>query len=129
MEGWLVPILVALIGAGSASLTNLVTAWINKRRRKEEKEDSTQQILGKLDEIDGRITDIEGRLEGLKKAQKIMMQDRIRHLAEKYIEDGSISFDNFNDLKTMHEIYHNDLHGNGFLNDIMDDVKELPKTK
>ena len=129
MEVWLVPILVALIGAGSASLTNLVTAWINKRRRKEEKEDSTQQILGKLDEIDGRITDLEGRLEGLKKAQKIMMQDRIRHLAEKYIEAGSISFDNFNDLKTMHEIYHNDLHGNGFLNDIMDDVKELPKTK
>lgn len=129
MEVWLVPILVALIGAGSASLTNLVTAWINKRRRKEEKEDSTQQILGKLYEIDGRITDIEGRLEGLKKAQKIMMQDRIRHLAEKYIEAGSISFDNFNDLKTMHEIYHNDLHGNGFLNDIMDDVKELPKTK
>lgn len=129
MEVWLVPILVALIGAGSASLTNLVTAWINKRRRKEEKEDSTQQILGKLDEIDGRITDLEGRLEGLKKAQKLMMQDRIRHLAEKYIEAGSISFDNFNDLKTMHEIYHNDLHGNGFLNDIMDDVKELPKTK
>ncbi len=129
MEVWLVPILVALIGAGSASLTNLVTAWINKKRRKEEKEDSTQQILGKLDEIDGRITDIESRLEGLKKAQKIMMQDRIRHLAEKYIEAGSISFDNFNDLKTMHEIYHNDLHGNGFLNDIMDDVKELPKTK
>ena len=85
--------------------------------------------MGKLDEIDGRIADIEGRLEGLKKAQKIMMQDRIRHLAEKYIEAGSISFDNFNDLKTMHEIYHNDLHGNGFLNDIMDDVKELPKTK
>lgn len=129
MEVWLVPILVALIGAGSASLTNLVTAWINKRRRKEEKEDSTQQILGKLDEIDGRITDIEGRLEGLKKAQKIMMQDRIRHLAEKYIEAGSISFDNFNDLKTMHEIYHNDLHGNGFLDDIMEDVSELPKVR
>ena len=123
------PILVALIGAGSASLTNLVAARIDKKRKREEKEDSTKQILAKLYEIDDRISDIEGRLEGLKKAQKIMMQDRIRHLAEKYIESGSISFDNFNDLKTMHEIYHNDLHGNGFLDDIMDDVKELPKTK
>lgn len=129
MEVWLVPILIALIGAGSASLTNIVAARIDKKRKREEKEDSARQILGKLGEIEGQIASIECRLEGLEKAQKITMQDRIRHLAEKYIEAGSISFDNFNDLKTMHEIYHNDLHGNGFLDDIMEDVKNLPKTK
>lgn len=128
MEMWQA-ILVALIAASSGAITATVNSRIEARKKKREKYDSTAKILAKLGELETKINGLEDRLGGLERAQKITMQDRIRHLAEKYIEAGEISFDNFNDLKTMHEIYHNDLHGNGFLDDIMEDVKSLPKVK
>ena len=122
-------IIVALIAASSGSITALVNSRIEARKKKKEKDDSTTQILKKLDELEGKITSIEDRIGGLERAQRITMHERIKRLAAKYCEAGQISFSDYEIIKPMHQIYHNDLRGNGFLDAIMEDVDNLPKVR
>ena len=63
-----------------------------------------------------------GALAGI----KILLYDRIKYLCEKYISLGLIPLDKLEDLMKMHGIYHDDLGGNGFLDDQMEKVKALP---
>ena len=58
---------------------------------------------------------------------RILLYDRIKHLGTKYIERGYITDDEYEDLIKMHSVYHNSLHGNGFLDDIMERVQKLPR--
>ncbi len=127
MEVWQVTLLVALLSASSGAITAIVNGVIEKRRKKREKDDDTQQILSKLDKVERDVSKITSRLDGLEKAQRITMQDRISWLAEKYCERGKISFSDYKVIKEMHEIYHHDLDGNGFLDTVMEDVGNLPK--
>lgn len=60
------------------------------------------------------------------KALRILLYDRIKHLAKTYIQRGSITAEELEDLETMHGIYHNDLDGNGFLDKMMAGVHSLP---
>lgn len=128
MEMWQA-ILVALIAASSGAITALANSRIEARKKKREKDDSTAKILAKLDELETKINGLETRLGGLERAQKITMHERIKRLAAKYCENGQISYADYEIIKQMHEIYHNDLHGNGFLDAVMEDVDNLPKVK
>lgn len=128
MEMWQA-ILVALIAASSGAITALANSRIEARKKKREKDDSTAKILAKLDELETKINGLETRLGGLERAQKITMHERIKRLAAKYCENGQISYSDYEIIKKMHEIYHNDLHGNGFLDAVMEDVDNLPKVK
>ena len=129
MVGFWQAVIVALIAAFSGAITALANGWIESRKKKREKDDSTAQILAKLKELEDKIDNIEDRLGGLERAQKITMHERIKRLAAKYCEAGKISFDDFEIIKQMHSIYHNDLHGNGFLDAVMEDVERLPKVR
>ena len=84
-------------------------------------------ILAKLNELESNISGVNDRLDGLENSQRITMHDRISWLATKYCEKGEIKYSDYQILKQMHEVYHNDLHGNGFLDDIMEDVANLKK--
>ena len=128
MEMWQA-ILVALIAASSGAITAIANSRIEARKKKREKDDSTAKILAKLDELETKINGLEARLGGLERAQKITMHERIKRLAAKYCENGQISYSDYEIIKQMHEIYHNDLHGNGFLDAVMEDVDNLPKVK
>lgn len=95
--------------AGSVVLGNLVllagniaTLYIN---RKHQKDDQSSAIIH---------------------AQKVILQDRIRYLCKTYIKDKSIDMSDRSDLLQMHDIYHNDLGGNGNLDDLIEKVKDLP---
>ena len=129
MEGWQVTLLVAAIGACSGAITSFVNSRIDARKKKKEKDDNTCAILTKLDELEDKISKIENRLGGLERAQRITMHERIKRLAAKYCENGQISYSDYEIIKQMHIIYHNDLHGNGFLDAVMEDVDNLPKVK
>lgn len=61
----------------------------------------------------------------LLEANRILMKDRIKHLGNSYIQRGSITSEELQDLHEMHECYH-DLGGNGFLDAIMNNVNHLP---
>lgn len=122
-------VIVALIAASSGAITAFVNSRIEARKKKDEEKNNTEQILAKLNELEGKINNIEDRLGGLERAQKITMHERIKRLAAKYCETGKISFDDYEIIKQMHQIYHNDLHGNGFLDAVMEDVDRLPKVR
>ena len=128
MEMWQA-ILVALIAASSGAITAFANSRIEARKKKRERDDSTAKILSKLDELETKINGLEKRLGGLERSQKITMHERIKRLAAKYCEAGQISFSDYEIIKQMHEIYHNDLHGNGFLDAVMEDVDNLPKIR
>lgn len=62
---------------------------------------------------------------GLKEAMRLIMKDRLRFLGLQYIQQGWIYEDELDDIIEMHKSYHDDLDGNGFLNDIMNKVRNL----
>lgn len=128
MDAWQA-IIVAVIAASSGAITAIVNGRIEARKKKREKDDNTDKILRKLDEMEATINGIETRISGLERAQRITMHERIKRLAAKYCEAGQISFSDYEIIKQMHDIYHNDLHGNGFLDAVMEDVDRLPKVR
>lgn len=77
--------------------------------------------------IFGLIKDRKSKDDGLKAGVRILLYDRIKHLCLKYCEAGHISSGDYEDLIEMHQVYHNNLHGNGFLDSEMASVGKLPK--
>lgn len=74
--------------------------------------------------------DVETKSEKqIKNALKMILYDRIKYLGRKYLDNGFISLEDLEDLLQMHKIYHDDLGGNGFLDNIMNQVKQLPLNK
>lgn len=62
---------------------------------------------------------------GTTAAIRLVLKDRLRYLAQEYIEQGWIYIDELEDLCAMHTCYHDTLHGNGYLDTLMDKVKHL----
>lgn len=54
-----------------------------------------------------------------------LLYDRIKHLCKDHLSRGYIASNDLEDLKRMHKIYHDDLDGNGFLDDLMEAVSHL----
>ena len=60
-------------------------------------------------------------------ADRTILYDRIKHLAKSYIQRNWVSVEEYEDLKRMHKVYHDELEGNGFLDDLMAEVAKLDK--
>ncbi len=54
-----------------------------------------------------------------------LLYDRIKFLCKAHLERGYIATNDLDDLERMHKIYHDDLDGNGFLDDLMAAVRRL----
>ena len=95
-------IIIAIISSGalSALISGLFSLWQMRKKKK----------------------------DGVRDGIKILLYDRIKHLGKSYIERGYLSSEELEDLTTMHDIYHDPdgLNGNGFLDAIMKNVKNLP---
>lgn len=61
----------------------------------------------------------------LKTAVRLVMKDRIKFLCEQFIQQGWIYEDELDDLIIMHKSYHDDLGGNGFLDNLMERCMKL----
>ena len=74
------------------------------------------------------------RKSGMNKGIRLILKNDIRTQKQtimnqfliKYIEQGWIYEDELEDIIIMHECYHNDLGGNGYLDELMKRVKSLP---
>ena len=97
--------------------------------------DSTLTIIvafigsGALSAIVGGVMNIISKnsesKNGINSGIRLILKDRIRFLAMHYIQQGWIYEDELEDLMAMHEVYHNKLGGNGFLDEQMRKVKAL----
>lgn len=100
-------IVVAILGSGALS-TLISCIFTTIRQRKEDK---------KCDN---------SKYKKLEKGLQAVLYDRIKYLCKYHINKRRITVNDLEDLNRMHLVYHNDLEGNGFLNDLMDAVHELP---
>lgn len=98
MEKW-IPVIVAIVGSGA--LSALITGIFAERSAKKKLEDGTQVGV------------------------RMILYAWIKSLGKDYIKRGYLSFEELEDLKAMHMVYHNDLKGNGFLDTLMDQVEKL----
>ena len=56
---------------------------------------------------------------------QLILYSEIKRLGKKYIDAGQVSYEDLEDLIKMHKCYHSDLGGNGYLDSLMNSVKEL----
>ena len=64
-------------------------------------------------------------MSGEQQATRLIMKDRIRTLCMGYIKQEWIYEDELEDLIAMHNCYHDQLKGNGYLDVLMEKTKNL----
>lgn len=97
-----------------------------KEDRKEEKNDELNKLSKQVEELSLKESETAKMLNTLREAQKCILLDRIIHLGQAYIREGSIDFDDRRRLREMHKSYHMGLGGNGDADAIMKAIDELP---
>lgn len=115
------PFQTFMCGAGGAALITGAWAfikWIAERHAK--KKDDNKMTT------EDRIANLEQNTEILLVGVRSLLYANIKEQAKEAIAYGSISTDDLEDLTRKHELYHNSLNGNGYLDAIMSKVKALP---
>lgn len=118
-----------LTGAAGAALVGgifgVIMWFLN---RKASKEDAKHGDMVSVCEARGEtINALSKMVSSLIVADRTILYDRIKHLAKEYIKRGWISVEEYEDLKRMHKVYHDELEGNGFLDALMLEVDQLEK--
>lgn len=83
-------------------------------------------LSGIVSAVIANMKDCHKRDAGIVAGVRELLYDRIKHLGKSYISHGCVTPEELEDLISMHQIYHNDLNGNGFLDSLMATVKSLP---
>ena len=113
---------------GAALIAGFFGIWQWRLNRKAHKEDKAADTKAVSCAARGRdIKQLQDTVNALIVADRTILYDRIKHLAKSYIKRGWISVEEYEDLKRMHSVYHDDLGGNGFLDAIMEEVDKLEK--
>ena len=121
-------ILLAVVGgATGAALVSGVFSLIQWRlNRKAKQEDTQQERSNAVCAARGlELQKIQDQMKVALLADRTILYDRIKHLAKSYIKRKWVSVEEYEDLKRMHKVYHDDLGGNGFLDEIMKEVSKL----
>ena len=79
--------------------------------------------------IFGLIRDRRAKNDGVRAGVRQLLYDKIKYLGRKYIAKGEVSEEDLEDLIDMHKIYHDELSGNGYLDNVMSEVMKLRKPK
>ena len=100
-------IVMTILGGGlSASIVTAISTFvINVYNNKKAKEKENNNIISGL---------------------RIILYNEIKQAAKKHIAAGEISNDDLEDIILMHKYYHDQLKGNGFLDEVMNKIKKLP---
>ena len=123
---WIIDLLKSAFGAGIVA--GLFGIWQWRLNRKAQKEDkAAEKNVASCAERGEEIKALQQTVNALIVADRTILYDRIKHLAKAYIKRDWISVEEYEDLKRMHKVYHDDLGGNGFLDSIMAAVDKLEK--
>lgn len=119
-------LLKSAFGAGIVAGLFGIWQWrLNRKAQKEDKAADREMIScaarGK------EIKQLQETVNALIVAERMILYDRIKHLAKAYIKRGYITVEEYEDLKRMHKVYHDNLDGNGFLDSLMEEVDKLEK--
>lgn len=118
-------VVTGVTGAAVIKLIDNVVQW--KLQRKAVKEDRTLDAdRAEIKKIKQWEKDMEDKVNALINADRYIMFDRIRYLGQKYVAEKEVDFDDRRILNQMHDVYHNELGGNGDLDKLMKAVNTLP---
>lgn len=109
----IVAAITALFGAGGGITTIILQINQNKREKQKADEENKHNYVAEL--------------AILKRAICQIMYLDIKRNCQKWLKRGYIPADVLEDLSKSHEIYHTDLAGNGFLNNQMEAIHNLPQ--
>lgn len=125
MDNWMYAIATGVTGAAVIKLIDNVVQWC--LQRKAAKEDRTlDDDRAEIKKIKQWEKDMEDKVNALINADRYIMFDRIRYLGQKYVAEKEVDFDDRRILNQMHDVYHNELGGNGDLDELMKAVNALP---
>lgn len=115
-------IIFAILGgaAGAAAINGVFSLIKLALERKFKKEDSAEGKQAINCEAQQK------KIDDVIVAIRQMLYDRLKHLGKKYIERGHITAEELEDFLTMHSVYHNEMKGNGFLDELVEQVRHLP---
>lgn len=118
-----------LTGAAGAALVGGIFGIIMWcLNRKAAKEDAEREDVATVCAARGQtIEALSKMVSALVVADRTILYDRIKHLAKSYIQRSWISVEEYEDLKRMHKVYHDELEGNGFLDALMAEVDKIEK--
>lgn len=135
-------VVIAILGgsAGAAVINGIFKLMELAANRKAQKADKAEakadndrlqgsdiaEIKTVIKSVNEKISTLEKKIADVIVGEQESLGDRVKHLCLKYIEQGFVWADDLADLKRMHGVYHTTLNGNGFYDDLMDKVKELP---
>lgn len=122
----LLDLLKSAFGAGIVAGLFGIWQWRLNRKAQKEDEAAERKVIS-CAQRGKEIKELREMVNHLMVADRTILYDRIKHLAKSYIKRGYITVEEYEDLKRMHEVYHDDLEGNGFLDDIMAEINKLEK--
>ena len=114
---FLLTLLSGSVGAGIVAGVFGIIMW--KLNRKATRDDRQED----------RVAEERKSNDELRAGIRMILYAMIKQRARCYIAAGEITLEDLEDLLAMHAIYHDALHGNGFLDNLMDQVKKLPIKK
>lgn len=113
---------------GAALIAGFFGIWQWRLNRKAQKEDrAAGSKAASCAQRGEEIKALQETVNALIVADRTILYDRIKHLAKSYIKRCYITVEEYEDLKRMHKVYHDELGGNGFLDAIMEEVDKLEK--
>ena len=113
---------------GAALIAGFFGIWQWRLNRKAHKEDKAADTKAVNCAARGKeIKQLQDTVNALIVANRTILYDRIKHLAKSYIKRGWITIEEYEDLKRMHKVYHDEMKGNGFLDGIMGEIEGLEK--
>lgn len=121
--------LISILGSGLtvAAVTGILkimdTRIVHKAGAAKDRWAAVERKIDSNTEGIGRNTDSIG---ALKEALRVILHDRLKHLAQEHIAAGAITYGDRGDLMDMHRIYHDALGGNGNLAALMEALLNLP---
>lgn len=121
----LMTVIGGAVGAAIVSGVFGIIMWkLNRKAQVEDRQEDKEQESAA--DLKAEVETINEQLSGLTVAMRTQMYDRIKHLGNSYLKKGFITSEEMEDLIAMHQVYHNTLKGNGFLDSLMEKVKALP---
>lgn len=123
---WLISLLGT--GIGGALVMGIFAVIQHRLTRRDQKEDKA--AAGKVMDCSRRGQEIDAlraMVANQEVALRAILYDRIKHIAKTHICRGWLTFEEWEDLQMLHRVYHSELQGNGFLDEVMSSVSRLEK--
>ena len=115
-------------GAVGSSLVvgifGLITWVLNRKAAKADKKEAQKEK--REGQAKTEMDNIKDTLDNLIVAMRMQMYISIKKEGRSYLSRGSITAEELGDLIQAHTVYHDVLGGNGYLDTLMEKVKELP---